>query len=83
DQIQFGEVQLYFQINFNESVKTLALVSLYSAPDYHILWESYNTLYSYTYQGDTVLVFVKVFTIPAVVAMVSHKLPNSQGLLPG
>lgn len=30
DRIQFGEVQFYFQINFDESVKTLALVSLYS-----------------------------------------------------
>ncbi|KAG1758651.1 hypothetical protein EDD22DRAFT_763683, partial [Suillus occidentalis] len=72
DRIQFGEVQFYFQINFDESVKTLALVSLYSAPDYHILRESYNTLYSCTYQGDTALVFVEVSTIQAVVAMVPH-----------
>ncbi|KAG2362743.1 hypothetical protein BDR07DRAFT_1191202, partial [Suillus spraguei] len=50
--------------------KTLALVSLYSMPDYDLLRESYNTLYSCTHQGNEALVVVEVFTIQAVIAMV-------------
>ncbi|KAG1743285.1 uncharacterized protein EDB91DRAFT_1051530, partial [Suillus paluster] len=76
EQIQFDEVQFYFQINFNDSIKTLALISLCSVPDYELLHESYNTLYSCTYEGNEVLVLIGVSTIQAVVAIVPHKLPN-------
>ncbi|KAG2071518.1 hypothetical protein BDR04DRAFT_985667, partial [Suillus decipiens] len=69
DCIQFGEVQFYVQMNLNGAVKTLALVSLYLAPDYELLQESYNTLYSCTHQGNEVLVVVEVFAIQAAIAM--------------
>ncbi|KAG1732805.1 hypothetical protein EDB19DRAFT_1591707, partial [Suillus lakei] len=80
DQIQFGEVQFYFQINFNKTVKTLALISLYSMPDYELLRGSYHTLYSCTHQGNEALVIVEVFAIQAVIAMVPHKLPDNPEL---
>ncbi|KAG2065942.1 hypothetical protein BDR04DRAFT_1160881 [Suillus decipiens] len=76
DWIQFGEVQFYFQMNLNETIKTLTLISLYSRPDYELLRESYNTLYSCTHQGNEALMVVEVFAIQAVIAMVPHKLPN-------
>jgi hypothetical protein len=63
-------------MNFNETIKTLALISLYSTPDYELLCESYNTLYLCTHQGNEALMVVEVFAIQAVIAMVPHKLPN-------
>ncbi|KAG1804054.1 uncharacterized protein BJ212DRAFT_1284806 [Suillus subaureus] len=80
DQIQFGKVQFYFQMTFNETIKTLTLISLYSMPDYELLQESYNTLYSCTHQGNEALMVVKVFAIQAVITMVPHKLPNNPEL---
>ncbi|KAG1900656.1 uncharacterized protein F5891DRAFT_951969, partial [Suillus fuscotomentosus] len=80
DRIQFGEVQFYFQMNFDGIVKTLALISLYSTPDYELLLESYNTLYSCTHQGNESLMVVEVFTIQAVIAMFPHKLPDNPEL---
>lgn len=77
ERAHFGEVQFYFQIHINDTIKTLALVSLYSPPNYQLLEESYHTLYSCTYQGNEALKLVDVSTIQSVIAMVPHKLPGS------
>ncbi|KAH7903077.1 hypothetical protein BJ138DRAFT_1138795 [Hygrophoropsis aurantiaca] len=73
----FGEVYFYFQIQLNQELKTLALVSMYSPPDMAILKASSQTLYSCVHRGDGDLVLVEANTIESVVAMIPHKLPGS------
>jgi hypothetical protein len=56
----------------------LALVSVYSKPDPHLLEISFNTLWSCEYKGDKALIFIDVKTILSVVSMIPHS-PILQG----
>ncbi len=67
---EFAEVLYYFQLRFEHTRYTLALVSIYSPPDAELLRESSETVYSCEHQGDTGLRAVFVSDIAAVVAMV-------------
>jgi hypothetical protein len=66
---EFAEVQYYFQMIINNEVRSLALVSIYSPPDWDILSESYNTLWACMYQGDEGLKVVDVKSITAFILM--------------
>ncbi len=48
----------------------LALVSVFSDPDYQVLQDSFGTCYICQYQGDTALKMVDVKSIQALVAMI-------------
>ncbi|KAK0192375.1 hypothetical protein F5146DRAFT_1102349 [Armillaria mellea] len=67
---EFTEVLYYFQLCFEHTHYTLALVSTYSPPDTELLHESSETVYSCEHQGDTGFCAVFVSDIVAVVAMV-------------
>ncbi|PBK94769.1 hypothetical protein ARMGADRAFT_927209, partial [Armillaria gallica] len=60
----------YFQLCFEHTCYTLALVSIYSPPDAVLLHESSRTVYSCEHQGDTGLHAVFISDIAAIVAMV-------------
>ncbi|KZT31168.1 hypothetical protein SISSUDRAFT_966440, partial [Sistotremastrum suecicum HHB10207 ss-3] len=70
DALVIAEVQYYFQLNINNSLTTLALVSKYSAPDAALLEISHKTLYSCTYHGFASLAVYDAKEIVSVVAMV-------------
>ena len=70
--MEFGEVLFYLNVDLKGESQVLALVSLYLPPDPMLLSASYNTLWSYAYQGDAALRVANVKTIKAVVAMVPH-----------
>ncbi|KAK0240410.1 hypothetical protein EDD85DRAFT_765773, partial [Armillaria nabsnona] len=67
---EFAEVLYYFQLHFEHTRYTLALVLIYSPPDAKLLHESSKTVYSCEHQGETGLCAVFVSDIAAVVAMV-------------
>ena len=48
----------------------LALVSVFSDPNYRVLQESFGTSYICQYQGDTALKMIDVKSIQALVAMI-------------
>ncbi|KAG6835383.1 hypothetical protein H0H93_001990 [Arthromyces matolae] len=76
--IEFGEVRYYFRLNLTDSdVRTLAVVSLYTRPDPHLLEISAGTLWSCRHQGDNAIVVVNVKMIESVVAVI----PHSTGIL--
>jgi hypothetical protein len=78
DKEAFAEVYYYFQLQIFDDLRTLALISVYSAPD-PTLWElSHKTIKSCQYLADAQLVVIDVKTIHSVVAMVPHKV-----ILPG
>lgn len=52
----------------------VALITLYSHPDPHLLHESSGTVISCTKLGEESLTVVQISTIQAVVAMIPHKL---------
>jgi hypothetical protein len=63
-------VQYFFQANIRDCTHTLALVSVYSAPDATLLEASSNTLWVSTYQGNDALLVIDFKAILSVVAMV-------------
>ncbi|KAG6835239.1 hypothetical protein H0H93_003621 [Arthromyces matolae] len=73
NQIEFGEVCYYFRLNITATdICTLAVISLYTRPDPHLLEISAGTLWSCQHQGDGAVVVVDVKTIEAVVAVIPH-----------
>jgi hypothetical protein len=66
----FGEVRYFFRLRFGEEVHALAVISLFSLGDASLLKQSYQTVYSCKYEGDTKLIACNVKAIKAVVAMV-------------
>ncbi|KAK0184531.1 hypothetical protein F5146DRAFT_938553 [Armillaria mellea] len=64
---EFAEVLYYFQLCFEHTHYTLALVSTYSPPDTELLRESSEMVYSCEHQGDTGLHAVFVSDIVVVV----------------
>ncbi|KAG1823874.1 uncharacterized protein BJ212DRAFT_1296396 [Suillus subaureus] len=53
--------------------RTIALVSLYSAPDRQLLELSHWTVWSCTYQGEAGLHVVDVTNIQAIIAVIPHQ----------
>ncbi|KAJ7092934.1 hypothetical protein B0H15DRAFT_777192 [Mycena belliarum] len=68
--ILFAEVQFFFQATIDDTEQTLALVSVYSAPDADLLRESYNTVMQCEYFGEDNLEVIKITQIQAGVGMV-------------
>lgn len=60
------------EINESQLV-TLALVSVYSPPHEELLRQSWSTLWSCTYSGDSNLHVLEVQKISALVAMIPHQ----------
>jgi hypothetical protein len=69
DQIQFAKVNYYFQAQIQEEERTLALITLYSTPNEHLLHLSHNALLICTCQPNSMIV-VDVHALQSVVAMV-------------
>ena len=74
--LELAEIQYFFQLIINSKMQTLALVSVYSPVDRDLLKESYNTLWTCTYQGDQALKVIDVTMITAVIALLP--LPGGQ-----
>jgi hypothetical protein len=76
-------VQFYFRGHINGENITLALVSLYSAPNAELLQESFQTVYLCTYTGVQGLWVVPAKTLMSVVAMIplDHNEPNVRFLM--
>ena len=55
----------------------VALVTLYSRPDPHLLHESFRTVASCTKLGEESLTVIQISAIQAVVAMIPHKLSQA------
>ncbi|KAF7329710.1 hypothetical protein MKEN_00234200 [Mycena kentingensis (nom. inval.)] len=72
DSEAYAEVQFFFQSDLEDEPKTLALVSVYSAPDTELLAESNKTLWVCKYRGDESLKIIDVRAIASVVAMVPY-----------
>jgi hypothetical protein len=70
----FGEVLYYFRCKRQDTVLTLAVLSVYSNPDPELLTVSHGTLISCNYLGDRSLQVIDVYRIQSVVSMVPHKL---------
>ncbi|KAF7322171.1 hypothetical protein MKEN_00741300 [Mycena kentingensis (nom. inval.)] len=72
DSEAYGEVQFYFRADFAGQEKAFALISVYSAPDVHLLEQSYNTLWVCKYRGDDALKIIEVKSIRSVIVMVPY-----------
>ncbi|KAF7314579.1 hypothetical protein MKEN_00931300 [Mycena kentingensis (nom. inval.)] len=72
DSEAYAEVQFFFQSDLEDEPKTLALVSVYSAPDTELLAESNKTLWVCKYRGEESLKIIDVRAIASVVAMVPY-----------
>ncbi|KAJ6624158.1 hypothetical protein B0H10DRAFT_1785229 [Mycena sp. CBHHK59/15] len=70
DDVEYGEVQFYFQADIKGKRGTFALVSVYSAPDMDLLEDSEKTIWSCSYRGLDALVVIPVKRILSVVGMV-------------
>lgn len=70
----FGEVLYYFRCKRQNSVLSLAVLSVYSKPDPKLLEASHGTFISCKYLGDDLIQIIDVSRIKSVVAMVPHKL---------
>ncbi|ETW76703.1 hypothetical protein HETIRDRAFT_52803, partial [Heterobasidion irregulare TC 32-1] len=72
NKIEFGEVLYYFQLEVNNETKSVAMASIYSAPDHFLREASYNTILSCTYLGNTSLRIVDIKSIESVIAIIPH-----------
>ncbi|KAF8869902.1 hypothetical protein CPB84DRAFT_1693643 [Gymnopilus junonius] len=70
----FGEVLYYFRCRRQDTLLTLAVLSVYSEPDPELLAASHGTFISCRYLGDSSTQVIDVRHIKAVVAMVPHTL---------
>lgn len=68
--MHFGQVQYFFQLKLNGQKETVALVSVYTAPDPQLLEKSSNTLMVCRYLGDAALKIILVKKIASCIAMV-------------
>ena len=71
----FGEVQYFFQLKVNGRKETVALVSVFTAPDPRLLEESSNTLMVCKYLGNAALKVIPVKKIAICIAMVPFNEP--------
>ena len=65
-----GEVKYFFQLQFGNTVHTLALVSVFSPPDQELLELSHHAMYICHSSGIDTLIVVDVKVITAVISMV-------------
>ncbi|KAJ7586115.1 hypothetical protein C8J56DRAFT_725906, partial [Mycena floridula] len=67
-----AEIQHFFQVRFGEGgpLHTLAVTSLFTAPDQAVLNESFDTVYVCHYQGQVKLRVYDIKQITSLVAMV-------------
>ncbi|KAF8147192.1 hypothetical protein B0H34DRAFT_666950, partial [Crassisporium funariophilum] len=70
----FGEVLYYFRCKRQDSVLTLAIISVYSDPNPELLTASHGTFIYCNYIGDASLQVISVDCIQSVVSMVPHRL---------
>lgn len=70
----FGEVLYYFRCKRQDTVLTLAVLSVYSDPDPELLTASHGAFISCNYLGDSSLQVIDVYRIQSVVSMVPHRL---------
>lgn len=70
DTIRFAKVQFYFQAVTEGIEETLALCSLYSPVDESLMGYSNGALNVCSYEGQRVLVVIRVDCILSVVAMI-------------
>lgn len=70
----FGEVLYYFRCKRENSVISLAVLSVYSKPDPELLAASHGTVISCRYLGDESVQVIDVSCIQSVVAMIPHRL---------
>lgn len=80
--IQFAEVQYFFQLDIPGQRKTVAMVSVYSPPDNHLLQLSLQTLRACKYTGDLSLVVVDTTTILSVISMPPLPLTTTENKSP-
>jgi hypothetical protein len=66
----FAEVEFFFQLRFGEELHSLALVTMFSAPDQEVLESSSHAAYICHRGGTDTLTVVDVKAITAVVSMV-------------
>jgi hypothetical protein len=67
----FAKVHYFFRLKFDSTIHTLAVGSLFAAPDPNLLEQSYSTVYSCQYQANSVIAF-HVKTVEALVAMIPY-----------
>lgn len=72
NEIEFAEVQYFFNAIVNDARITLALVSLYSRPDEDLFKESNWTVWSVTEQGQNGLQVIEAKNILSVVSVIPH-----------
>ncbi|KAK7446691.1 hypothetical protein VKT23_014386 [Stygiomarasmius scandens] len=72
EQSSIGQVLYFFRLRFGDAVYTLAMVSVFSAPNSKLLEDSYGTVYACHYQGEAALLTIDVKKIQSVVAMVPY-----------
>ncbi|KAJ7586876.1 hypothetical protein C8J56DRAFT_786989 [Mycena floridula] len=72
--VDLAEIQYFFQVRFGEGgpLHTLAVTSLFTAPDQAVLNESFDTVYVCHYQGQAKLRVYDVKQITSLVAMVPN-----------
>ena len=67
----FAKVHYFFRLKFDSTIHTLAVGSLFSAPDPYLLEQSYSTVYSCQYQATSIIAF-HVKTVESLVAMIPY-----------
>ena len=73
NQIEFAEVQYFFNASVNNARRTLALVSLYSRPDEDFFRRSnWTTVWSVTEGGPSSLQVIEAKSILSVVSVIPH-----------
>lgn len=75
DHPQFGEIRYFFKLPLQDmsGEAAFAMIDLYSAPDWDLLAESSNTLWSCSRQpNESGLCIIPITDIQSVVAMVPH-----------
>jgi len=72
NEINFAEVQYFFNAMVNATRHTLVLVSLYSQPDEDLFKQSNWTVWSVTEGGQSGLRVIDAKSILAVVSVIPH-----------
>lgn len=72
NEIEFAEVQYFFNATVNDARITLALVALYSRPDEDLFKQSNWTVWSVTEGGQSGLRVIDAKSILSVVSVIPH-----------
>jgi hypothetical protein len=72
NEIEFAEVQYFFNAIVNDARITLALVALYSRPDEELFKQSNWTVWSVTEQGQSGLCVINAKSILSVISVIPH-----------